>query len=123
MRSDFSFFNMGKQSRRCRQRSTLASSMQMTDAEWRAFIDALDQFKRDGTGVDDELIQQFPIYHGKAPAGHPYPQAFTEGATVIDDVRADAERIFREVYSMCLSGYALDQRVRERMFEWDADRA
>ena len=97
--------------------------MEMTDSEWRAFCDALDQFKRDGTGVDDELIRQFPIFYGKAPVGHPYPQAFTEGATVIDNVRADAERIFREVYSECLSGYALDQRVYERMLQWDADHA
>ena len=95
----------------------------MTDSEWRALLDALHQFKRDGTGVDDELIRQFPIFHGKAPVGHPYPQAFTEGATVIDDARADAERIFREEYSKCLSGYALEQRVRERMLQWDADRA
>ena len=41
------------------------------------------QFKRDGTGVvvDQALVNQFPLFHGKAPPGHPYPQAFTEGAT------------------------------------------
>jgi len=99
------------------------SRSEMTDAEWRAFIDLLDQFKRDGTGVDDELIRQFPIFHGTAPAGHPYPQAFTGGARVINDPRADAEQIFRGVYSECLSGDALDRLVRERMREWDADDA
>ena len=53
------------------------------EVEWRAFTDALEQFKRDGTGscVDGELLAQFPLFHGTAPPGHPYPQAFTEGAT------------------------------------------
>ena len=67
------------------------------------------------------LIEQFPLFHGKAPVGHPYPQAFTEGATVQDEARVDAEHIFREVYSACLSGNALEQRVQERLRVWDAD--
>ena len=39
------------------------------------FTAALEQFKKDGTGsrIDEELIKQFPLFHGKAPAGHPYP--------------------------------------------------
>ena len=48
-----------------------------------AFIASLKQFKEDGTGsvIDPMLVSQFPLFHGKAPPGHPYPQAFTEGAT------------------------------------------
>ena len=48
-----------------------------------AFIASLKQFKEDGTGsvIDPMLLSQFPLFHGKAPPGHPYPQAFTEGAT------------------------------------------
>ena len=49
-------------------------------------------------------------------------QAFTEGATVPDDARANAERIFREVFSVCLSGDALEKRIRETLHVWDADR-
>ena len=49
-------------------------------------------------------------------------QAFTEGATVLDDARVNAERIFREVFSVCLSGDALEKRIRERLSVWDADR-
>ena len=53
------------------------------EAEWRTFIVALEQFKKDGTGsrIEDQLLKEFPLFHGKAPGGHPYPQAFTEGAT------------------------------------------
>ena len=57
----------------------------------------------------------------QAPAGHQYPQAFTEGATVLNDARTDAERIFREVFSACLSGNALEQRIRARLRIWDAE--
>ena len=87
----------------------------MSNAECRAFIDALKQFKKDGTGVDDELIRQFPIFHGKAPPGHPYPDAFTG----IDPARDAAEKMFRRVYGKTLSGIALELRVRERMLDWD----
>ena len=53
------------------------------EAEWRTFTVALEQFKKDGTGshIEDQLLKEFPLFHGKAPEGHPYPQAFTEGAT------------------------------------------
>ena len=27
-----------------------------------------------------ECRNEFPLFHGKAPPGHPYPQAFTKGA-------------------------------------------
>lgn len=56
------------------------------DVDWRAFINALGQFKKDGTGsrIDHELLSEFPLFHGKAPPGHPYPQAFTEAPS--DDV-------------------------------------
>jgi hypothetical protein len=49
------------------------------EVDWRA---ALEQFKKDGTGsaIEDTLLKEFPLFHGKAPPGHPYPQAFTEGA-------------------------------------------
>lgn len=55
----------------------------MTEADWRAFMTALGQFKRDGTGspIDNTLLKEFPLFHGKAPPAHPYPQAFTYGAT------------------------------------------
>ena len=51
--------------------------------DWDAFIRTLDQFKKDGTGshIEDQLLKEFPLFHGKAPAGHPYPQAFKGGAT------------------------------------------
>ena len=47
------------------------------------FQTALLQFKKDGTGspIDRMLLSQFPLFHGKAPPKHPYPQAFTKGAT------------------------------------------
>ena len=53
------------------------------EAEWRAFMVACKQFKQDGTGshIDNVLLKEFPLFHGKAPAGHPYPQAFKDGAT------------------------------------------
>ena len=53
------------------------------EEEWQAFVVACKQFKIHGTGshVDDVLIKEFPLFYGKAPSGHPYPQAFTEGAT------------------------------------------
>ena len=46
-------------------------------------LGALEQFKKDGTGqcMDCTLLSQFPLFQGKAPSDHPYPQAFTEGAT------------------------------------------
>ena len=56
------------------------------EAEWRAFMIACKQFKQDGTGshIDNVLLKEFPLFHGKAPAGHPYPQAFKDGATDTD---------------------------------------
>ena len=59
------------------------SARKPSDVEWRAFINALAKFKKDGTGsrIDHELLSQFPLFHGKAPPGHPYPQAFTEPPT------------------------------------------
>ena len=53
------------------------------EVDWRAFTAAIGQFKKDGTGssIEDMLLREFPLFHGKAPPGHPYPQAFTEGAT------------------------------------------
>jgi len=39
---------------------------------------------------------------------------------VDEDVRSSAERKFRTVYSAGLSGNALEQRIRERLREWDA---
>ena len=65
----------------------------MSNDECRAFMIALDQFKKDGTGshIDDELIKQCPLFYGKAPPGHPYPQAFHEGA--MDEVYCFVERI------------------------------
>ena len=53
------------------------------EAEWRAFMITCKQFKHDGTGshIDNVLLKEFPLFHGKAPAGHPYPQAFKDGAT------------------------------------------
>mmetsp|Transcript_29058 Transcript_29058/g.67995 ORF Transcript_29058/g.67995 Transcript_29058/m.67995 type:complete len:198 (-) Transcript_29058:1960-2553(-) len=53
------------------------------EVDWHEFTTALMHFKRDGTGshIEDQLLKEFPLFHGKAPAGHPYPQAFTEGAT------------------------------------------
>ena len=53
------------------------------EAELSKFIAALAQFKKDGTGthIEDQLLKEFPLFKGKAPPGHPYPQAFTEGAT------------------------------------------
>ena len=38
------------------------------------------------------------------------------------EARVDAERTFREVYSVCLSGDALEQRIQERLRVWDVDR-
>ena len=40
-----------------------------------------------------------------------------------ESARGEAEQIFRQVYSECLSGEALEERIRERLLEWDADRA
>ena len=53
------------------------------EVDWHAFTAALEQFKEDGTGsaIEDTLLKEFPLFYGKAPAGHPYPQAFKEGAT------------------------------------------
>lgn len=34
-----------------------------------------------GLTIDARLIATFPLFEGKAPAGHPYPQAYKEGAT------------------------------------------
>ena len=53
------------------------------EVDWRTFTAALEQFKKDGTGstIEGTLLKEFPLFHGKAPADHPYPQAFTEGAT------------------------------------------
>jgi hypothetical protein len=53
----------------------------------------MQQFKTYGTGVllGDELLDAFPLFHGKAPVGHPYPQAFRQGAT--DDVYCYIERV------------------------------
>ena len=45
--------------------------------------------------------------------------------TLSDDgeeyTRADAERMFREVFLEVLSGDALERRIRERLLEWDAE--
>ena len=42
-----------------------------------------EKFKRFGKGmrVDEDLVRGFPMFSGKAPKGHWYPQAFREGAT------------------------------------------
>ena len=63
------------------------------EVDWQAFTVALGQFKKDGTGshIEDQLLKEFPLFHGKAPAGHPYPQAFTEGA--IDNSYCYVERV------------------------------
>ena len=54
-----------------------------SEEEWRAFTEALAKFKEDGTGsrIDATLLAEFPLFHGKAPPGHPYPNAFKGGAT------------------------------------------
>lgn len=46
-------------------------------------MDRLKQFKDKGTGVEinEQLIRKFPLFDGKAPIGHPYPQAFVGGPT------------------------------------------
>ena len=69
------------------KKNTRKQREKMSDDGWRAFTAALEQFKKDGTGsrVDDTLLKEFPLFHGKAPPGHPYPQAFTEGAAEEDD--------------------------------------
>ena len=56
-------------------------------------VASLSQFKKDGTGlhIQDELVNDFPLFQGKAPAMHPYPQAFAEGAT--DEEYCYVERI------------------------------
>ena len=56
------------------------------ETELHAFIAALDQFKTDGTGssIGHKLFKQFPLFHGSAPAGHPYPQAFTDTPTDLE---------------------------------------
>ena len=66
---------------------------EMKNDERLAFIAALVQFKTDGTGshIEDQLLKEFPLFHGRAPAGHPYPQAFVEGAT--DDSFCFVERV------------------------------
>ena len=53
------------------------------ELDWHAFTAALEQFKKDGTGsaIEDTLLKEFPLFHGNAPPGHPYPRAFIEGAT------------------------------------------
>ena len=63
------------------------------EVDWQAFTVVLEQFKKDGTGshIEDQLLKEFPLFHGKAPSGHPYPQAFTEGAT--DDAYCYVERV------------------------------
>ena len=40
------------------------------EVDWHAFTAAL----------EDTLLKEFPLFYGKAPVGHPYPQAFKEGA-------------------------------------------
>lgn len=39
-------------------------------------------FKKNGTRmiINDTLLNAFPVFEGYAPVGHPYPQAFTDGA-------------------------------------------
>ena len=68
-----------KNARKQRENKTAAQD----EVDWPAFIASLKQFKEDGTGsvIEPMLVSQFPLFHGKAPPGHPYPQAFTEGAT------------------------------------------
>ena len=58
----------------------LESKMTLT---YQDVIAALDQFKKHGTGslIDHQLLQEFPLFDGSAPTGHPYPQAFTNGAS------------------------------------------
>ena len=49
---------------------------------WDTLTVVLKQFKVDGTGIYLEhngLLTEFPVFIGKAPAGHPYPQAFKDG--------------------------------------------
>jgi len=43
----------------------------------------LEQFMKGETSgkMDKTLLREFPIFRGKAPVGHPYPQAWTDGAT------------------------------------------
>ena len=47
----------------------------------RKSVATLEQFELDGTSarIDASLVAQFPLFRGKAPCGHPYPQAFMEG--------------------------------------------
>ena len=72
---------MGKKSHRVRNRA--GSGTETDTREWEEFKNKLDQFKANGTGsvIEPVLVSQFPLFHDKAPSGHPYPQAFTEGAT------------------------------------------
>ena len=45
------------------------------------FKAALVSFKANGTGshIEHQLLREFPLFSGKAPPGHPYPQAFKDG--------------------------------------------
>jgi len=48
--------------------------------EWRIHIwmEKMKQFKQDGSGceINRDMLASFPLFPGKAPAGHLYPQAF-----------------------------------------------
>ena len=60
--------------RRVAQRST------DSDEEFDRMIALLEEFKVTGAHYDEALREQFPLFTGHAPPGHPYPEAFTEGA-------------------------------------------
>ena len=32
-----------------------------------------------GSHIEHQLLREFPLFFGKAPSGHPYPQAFVDG--------------------------------------------
>lgn len=72
-----------KKNARKQHENTRGQMAAQDDVDWPAFTATLKQFKEDGTGspIDVTLLSEFPLFHGKAPPSHPYPQAFTEGAT------------------------------------------
>ena len=55
---------------------------ELTEPQSQVFIAAKESFKKNGTRIiiNDTLLNAFPVFDGYAPVGHPYPQAFTDGA-------------------------------------------
>ena len=63
----------------------------MSNVESEAVRVMLEEFIATGDHYDETLRAQFPLFRGAPPLGHPYPEAWSDGAPQSSGIPAPAQ--------------------------------